>query len=91
MCTGLEIAAIVGATAAAGGAKIAYDTRSDAKKAIKTAAADTRKAEIDAINNANAQTQMQRRALQKNSLFTGADNGASTGAVAGAQQLGVGG
>jgi hypothetical protein len=86
MCTGLEIAAIAGATAAGVGAKTAIDTRKDAKKAAANAAADTRKAEVDAINKSNTQIQMQRRALKDNSLFTGAD---SIGAAP--QTLGVGG
>lgn len=50
------------------------------------AAAEQRKAEVDAINKANAQTAMKRKALRDNSLFTGAgETGAGTGT------LGVGG
>jgi hypothetical protein len=86
MCTGLEILAAGALGLGAVSAKQGYDARSDAKKAAKNAAADTRKAEIDAINKSNSQIQMQRRALKDNSLFTGAD---SIGAAP--QTLGVGG
>ncbi|MDP2074626.1 hypothetical protein [Hydrogenophaga sp.] len=87
MCTGLEIAALVGTTASV---KQGLDARKDAKaqsrKADAAAAgveAERKAAETKATQDAYASTKFARDALRSNSLFTG-------GGTAGAQQtLGV--
>lgn len=92
MCTGVEpalIAAYVGAGAAVAGAVTSYEQGKDAKAEAKfqreKADADRLKAETDAAQRASAQTMMARRALAKNSLFTG---GGTTGQAQ--KTLGVG-
>ena len=82
MCTGAEALLVLGGTAAAASAYTAYEGVQDAKDARKSAAAERTKAEADAVNRAQAKTQMQRKALRDNSLFTG-------GADAGRTTLGV--
>lgn len=80
MCTGMEIAAIVGATASAysatqagkgGGGPIGPDP-----------AAERAKAEAEATQRANAKISMQRKAMRDNSLLTGAGLGGPAPAVA---------
>jgi hypothetical protein len=83
MCTGLELLAAAGT---ASSIKSANDQRKASKNAERQAAnAETeRKAEeTKAQQNAYAQTQMSRKALRENSLFTGG------GTSAGQQTLGV--
>lgn len=89
MCTGVEAALILGGSAAAATAYTSYEGAKDAKAEAKfvreKADADRLKAETDAAQRASAQTMMARRALAKNSLFTG---GGTTGQAQ--KTLGVG-
>lgn len=80
MCTGLEIAALVGTTASV---KQGLDARKDAKAQSRNAEKERKAAETKATQDAYASTKFARDALRSNSLFTG-------GGTAGAQQtLGV--
>jgi hypothetical protein len=76
MCTGAEIVALVGATAATGGAVMANEnarkSRNAAKDAALKAESDQRAAEAGAAQSANAAIAMRKRALQSQSLVTGA-------------------
>lgn len=86
MCTGLEIAALVGT-----GASVKQGM--DARKAGKAAEAQSRNAEAErkaaeakATQDAYASTVFAKRAMRENSLFTG---GGSMGGTGGQQTLGV--
>lgn len=87
MCTGVEIAAIIGATAAVGGVAVSSDTARQAKNARGDAERGRLKAETESAQRASAQTQMARRSLAKNSLFTG---GGTAGTAGGSSTLGAG-
>lgn len=87
MCTGLELLAAAGATAAT---VSTVQQGSDARKQRKAltaqaegAEAERKAAETQATQNAYAQTQFARKAMRENSLFTGG------GTSAGRQTLGV--
>lgn len=75
MCTGLEIAAVIGATASAAGAVKALTT--DAPKAIDPAAARA-EADAKATRDANSRLALRSKALASSSLLTGADTGKTT-------------
>ena len=82
MCTGLEVAAIVGAGASAATALTAKGP------SVPDPAKERMKAEAEAAQRAGARTAMQRRAMRQNSLFTGGGDGAAAPA-AGRTTLGV--
>jgi hypothetical protein len=86
MCTGLEVAALVGAGASVAGVADAQDAKRKAGHAAGDAERNRLAAEAAAAQRASAQTQMTRRALRANSLFTG---GGDAGAGAGRTTLGV--
>ena len=67
MCTGLEIAALIGAGASA---KMALTKPS--MPAAPDPAAERAKTEAEATQKANSKISMQRRAMRENSLLTGA-------------------
>lgn len=88
MCTGLEIAALAGATATSAGLVMNYETnrrtRNTARDAVKAGElADTR-----ATQDANSRLAMRKRALSANSLATG--GGESMGMAGGRSTLGGG-
>ena len=71
MCTGLEIAALIGT-----GASVAGSVLNKPKApAMPDPAQERAKAEADAAQKANAKISMQRRAMRDNSLLTGAGEG----------------
>lgn len=82
MCTGAELVAaaqIAGAGAAVVGTATAIDSARRAKNQAGDAARERQQAEAQAAQSASAQTQMARKALRDNSLFTGGgDAGRST-------------
>ena len=84
MCTGMEALLYGAGASAAVGTVNAIQARKDAKAERARAESDRLKAETDAANRASGQTQMARRALAKNSLFTGG------GTEGGKTTLGVG-
>lgn len=71
MCTGLEVAAIVGGTAAAASVHQAEQARKTAHGEMDRAREDKQRAEAEAAQRASAKIQLQRKALRENSLFTG--------------------
>ena len=84
MCTGLEIAALVGAGASAAGAVSSYEgarkSRNMQKDAANNAALAAKASDTRATQDANARIAMRRRALATNSLATGGGEGmAATG------------
>ena len=72
MCTGMELlaAAAVGSTTYS--VYQGMEARRDAKNAAAQRKADEAAAEAKAMQTANAQSAMRKRALDANSLFTGA-------------------
>jgi hypothetical protein len=82
MCTGAEIA-IIGASVLGGAAS--YKQRQDSLDAMKDAKRERLEAVAEADRKANTAMAFQKKALEKNSLFTG---GGTTGAPQ--STLGVG-
>lgn len=89
MCTGLEIAALVGAGASVAGT-VLNKPKAPAAVAAPDPAKERAKAEAEATQKANAKISMQRKAMRENSLLTGAGTlGATTQPAGSRSTLGV--
>lgn len=79
MCTGLEIAAIAGATASTAAVVQGYEGNRRAKNMAKDQANALAAADTKATQDANGRIAMRRRALAGNSLMTGGGDMSATG------------